>query len=82
MSPEQITTLMELADQLKSLFASSTIPRSVETAFVERLGVVQGIQDGGSPTTTAINAFPVNLPNATKILIVNYKGTIYNLLAQ
>lgn len=82
MTPEQEQILTNIADQLRMLFASSTIPRDVETAFLERLNIVQGIQDAGTPATTTFAGLPVVVPNATKMLTITYKGVKYNLLAQ
>lgn len=48
MTPEQLTQLNRLQETVDNISSSSSIPRNIETAFRERLGL-----------TTSLQAFPI-----------------------
>ena len=82
MTPQQIQEkLNDLQSQLDLLKSSSTIPRDVETAFIERLAGLSATAMGTAGNTVSNSAFPVVVPaNPSGTLAVLYKGQVYNLL--
>lgn len=87
----QIEQLYKELDTLKqkidNFYRSSTIDRNVETAFVERLGLGNGLSGTGtvSAGTQSIHiaATPADITvpaQPSGALTVVYKGTTYNLL--
>lgn len=66
---------------VSSLGRSNAIPRAIETAFTERLGILvpTGFASAGSTITTS--SFPVTIPaNPSGALDVVFEGNTYGLL--
>lgn len=61
MNPENLQQILDIEDKVNSLYNSSTIPRDVETAFIERLGVNNAIKStlNGMQVFTASGTFTV-----------------------
>lgn len=78
------TQIDELKAQIQQLKSANTIPRDIETAFVERLNFgdkLEGQGTGSAGTTSVYNGFPVTVPaNPTGTLLVEFNGITYELL--
>lgn len=83
MTPEQEELLTKTAEMLQSLFATNTIPREVQAAFLESLGCLSAYDTGTPTTATTTSSFPVTIPaNPTSTIKVLYKGVVRELLCK
>lgn len=87
MTPEQQRQFEQMKIEIENLKRSSTIPRDIETALRERLGIgvsIFGVSTGsastqaigltGNPQTITVPAQP------SGVITVTFNGNTYNLL--
>jgi hypothetical protein len=77
----------DLQEQIELLKRSSSIPRDMETAFSERLGIATKLSGTGTTTAStqsvSIPATPTSITvpaQPSGALTVTYNGATYNLL--